>query len=805
MGSPLGLRARLATLVICVVAAIAASAAAQVPIPGSMSVGHVLSLLSRAGVRLGPEAFLAASEAYVDGFEEALAKAIKEGGPPYLLFAGGMGTIPSVAELKHLHELEARVFAAENGLRQRFFDAIAEAASPEDRTIIESLRTRIALIQAEQRMQGDLSVSHYRCPDDLGAWLLARLDQSASEEAFRHAALIAATNGDARFAALVAARAGILARQLAIAKDAEARRAGGNPPEPGEGDRLVHDVGDFTPGGADGTRLLAVQLDMYRQVRHDLTESEAAAIRTFWVPRMLGITSAPRFLPRLPVGSHQIAPFVTEFNRCNGLDDASRERVREIGRAWIKDDDAIIDQAMDRLVSGGKLLDVTSDREARARKACDALAAIKGLEWLADPLPEWPPDPLPVVDADAKEFGQSLLTLGRPKPGDGEEESLAPGLPVGYSRRNELAFADLLQLDETQRVVLATVLVDARERWSKEVQPLIAEAAPEDTRLAMGKMTAAILDARKARIEARVKAWEAATALDEATFSALEAAFGEAFDVRALQLVQASRSAARASPPANRSETVGIRDIASRILDTPVSPAGRRAAIAAAAPHLAAWVAAVVEADAERTRAMLENIEAQRPILDMQPTGERVRIHRDSEEYRRLDASATALRGACNELAAGIEAAVLATVEGEDARRYRLSFASLRQPAVYYDLRPLWGAVDRAMACVAAEQRAAAEANVRPLLEAIEARVDRLGTIGSGLPPSGEWSDDDPLRDARMQLRWTAGLAVSLTAARIGGALPAACWSDLPATEKLDAWRRWLDRLAAPAPAVPAS
>jgi len=536
-----------------VVATFTSLAAAQVQVPSAASLTYLLGVLARAGVRMPPEQAVAAGQAYIDEYEVALLKAIKDAGPDSSARSDPDVPAAVIAEVPHKQELESRVFEVENRLRNQLFDALAAAVRPEDREIVEAERVHQARQQADTRLQGQIWFNRFQSPDDIGGWMLARMPRSAAEPDFRHAVLVSGTNGEARVAALVADRKWLRAGELDWAKSADQhaaeRRKGGFDPGP---DALA-------PTTDEGIRLVQVQLDTFRLVLPQLTDAERTAIRTFWVRRMLGIHDPPRAMLRLTLGSHQVGPYVTELVRGRDLGDNLRERVREIGRAWVKDVDAIIDRAMDRLVATGKLVDVAFERDARATKAREAFAKVKGLEWLGEPEDERPPDPQPPLNVDIKEFGATFAVLSRVAPGDGKEEALAPGLAVGYSRRNELAFGDLLRLDETQRIVLATVLFDAREQWAAEVQPFVEAARPKDDNGVWRQPTTESLDSRSAAIEARGKAWDAATPVDETTFDALETAFGERFDVGALTLVRASRVARRASPAV--CGTMGVAEI----------------------------------------------------------------------------------------------------------------------------------------------------------------------------------------------------------------------------------------------------
>ncbi|MDZ4831447.1 MAG: hypothetical protein SGJ09_14770 [Phycisphaerae bacterium] len=252
-------------------------------------------------------------------------------------------------------------------------------------------------------------------------------------------------------------------------------------------------------------------------------------------------------------------------------------------------------------------------------------------------------------------------------------------------------------------------------------------------------------------------------------------------------------------------------DVASRILDTPVSAKGRAAAIAAAAPLVVPWMAAIRAAAVQRMRAQLEDVAAQRPIVDgeLLRRGDNVRLRMTSEEFVRADEAARAMLSECNRAAEAIESAVLAaTAEelagaSEDVLRYRLSFACIRRPDLCHDLRPLWTESDRSIECVPADRRGAVRAAAMPILEELEARVERLRLFGAAMLGPDRTQGDDPLTDARMQLRSTTSVAAAIAAARLDSVFPQECWDRSSVTEKSFALRATLERLGSKTPTTP--
>jgi hypothetical protein len=813
------LRLVLAASLACLLVLAAPGARAQgpvIPVPVAVKPTWVLRHLVESGVRIPREQAMAALQAYADGLEQATVQAID----------GGKGALSgSVDDVRRRQDLANRAADAATRLRNELFDALAAAARPEDRPVVDAVRAHEAVQAAGTEVQGQAGVILYRMPDDFGGWLMPMGKWTGTPDEYRHRVLLAATNADSRVAALAVARKRVAEAELDALRNPPAERTVkvkrpdgtmGTMVIPGQPSR----VNPLETGTDAGDRLLRVQLDAYRTILPQLTPGERSELRRLWVPRMLGIDSAPRGIPPLMTGSHAVGPYVTEILCTGGLDDAARDEIRRIGRAWVKDDDALIDDAMKRMVETGKRTGLSAQRDARMAQARQQFAAVKGLEWLAvtDRMPSWPLEGLTEADdADVREFGRG--SGARVAAAYARMEKLPEGFPPGWSADSESQLADLLRLDDAQRAVLASVVADARARWEAEVRPLVVAAAPVGARqMVYDEAALAKLDeAMRRSHDAMVKAWSAATAIDDATFDALRAGLGERFDAGGLALARAARESRRFREFSFRPEPRTVM-LADRILSTPVTAQGRAAAIAATAPLIPGWIdtlraahAASLALDASQLATRGQRAQ---PRVVGEPTGEPdpsvAAAEQAKDELRTRSAAADAV-------AQRIEDAVVAALAGEDQARMRQSLALMHGQGGVHDLRPFWRGVDATIAALPADRRAADGPAIAALSAGVLACDGRLATALAALPAApASYGDPDPARPARWLATEAVAEAVALAGARMDALLPVdkrivvvVRNGDRP--DDVYALRTWLARLAGdPAaaalqpPAVPA-
>jgi hypothetical protein len=168
-----------------------------IPVPIAVQPTWVLRHLVESGVRIPREQALAAVQAYVDGLEQATVQAID---------AGKGALSDSVDDLRRRQDLANRASDAAALLRNELFGALAAAARPEDRPVVDAVRANEAVQAAITEVQGQVGIIYFRMPDDLGGWLMPMGKWGGTPEEYRHRVLLAATNADARVAALVLAR-----------------------------------------------------------------------------------------------------------------------------------------------------------------------------------------------------------------------------------------------------------------------------------------------------------------------------------------------------------------------------------------------------------------------------------------------------------------------------------------------------------------------------------------------------------------------------------------------------------------------
>ena len=810
------LTASILALLLWVAAPAARAGGPVLPVSFAVQPSWVLRHLVESGVHIPREQVLAALQAYMEGLEQTTLQAID---------AGKGALSGSVDDLRRRQDLAIRASNAATRLRNELCDALAAAARPEDRPVIDAVRANEAVRAAEAEAQGQVGIVIYNTPDDLGGWLMPMGAWGGTPEEYRHRVLLAATNADARVAVLVLARKRVAEAELDAVRNPPAEQsvqvklADGTmgtmviPAQPSRVDPLE-------PGTDVGDRLLRAQLDAYRAILPQLTPDERAELRQLWVPRMLGVDAAPRGITPIMTGSHAVSPYVTEILRTGGLDDAARDEIRRVGRAWVKDDDALIDAAMNRLVETGKQVDLSDQRDARMEEARQQFAAIKGLEWLAvtDRMASWPIEGL--TDAskdDIREFGRGL---GSPSANNvARMERLPEGFPPGWSGDSEDQFAELLRLDDAQRAVLASVVADARARWEAEVRPFVVAAAPMLIRQASFDQAAMsrFVAAQRASNDAKLKAWSTATAIDDAAFDALRAGLGERFDAGGLALARAWREARRFNANNIRPQPRTIA-LADRVLSTPVTPEGRTAAVAAAAPLVGGWIDALRTAHIAMLRLQAceldVNLQRMRPRVDGEPAVEvdaaNAVLAQAKDELRARSAAADAA-------AQHIEDAVLAALSGEDQSRMHQSFALMHGRGAVQDLRSFWRAVDGTLAALPADRRAVDGPAVVALSSAVLACDARLGTAMDALPGTPDsYAGADPARPARSLANEIVAEAVALAGARMDALLPVDKRIVVVVKEggRLDnvyALRTWLARLAGdpaadalPQPSVPA-
>ncbi len=451
----------------------------------------VLRPLVAAGVRFDRETVCAAWEEYLRGAERLHAESIEEwmklNRPeeerPF------MGIVRGAAEQRKREERETRMIDAHAAMRTALFAKLAEATAPANRELVEAAlavqRVRDALWSITGAAQG--RVGERRMPD-IGIFLLEYRFLSAplTPEDARRCLLAAATEADARVDASTAARKAIRAAEMEEAKGADqegiggmtelegfrivsakwdeqaaAARAANQPPPPRPDDQRVNVrfkgcIGAAGPETPVGARIDAVQRHAVQTLLPELPDAERARVRDRWIRGFMNIDSTIPGTPMLPggYGYRGAGPVIVNILRAQGLDDAAKTRVRAIGRAWIHDDQAIVERALQAFTDEGPLPNAMAEREARARQAMKELTSIRGLELLGGERPTLPAlAPADEVAPDLAEFGEEMRRTAESAGATMQGRIEFFGVTFGYAKELQ-RLTRLLRLTEAQQQVL---------------------------------------------------------------------------------------------------------------------------------------------------------------------------------------------------------------------------------------------------------------------------------------------------------------------------------------------------------------
>ncbi len=800
-------------------AIVAATAAAQdAPVfPPACDPVSIHGTLAKAGVRTPVDAAIAAWEEYLDRCERQGSEVIEawvktqQGASKQV----GLRNAPSVEAERKRQDREARMLAEQTALRAALFARLAESVPPADREVIQAVAARDHLRMIIETLRGgSMMMAGPRVPADIGFFIRAERSQPSSDSAeqVRGRLVLAATGVEARTASYAAARKAMLVEVMKRAERADELGVGGKNSFQAHSEFLTRNAAQARAAAAEGRpsplperwdepsfaallepdrsvilkgspawrQIVQAQLASYREILPRLTEAQRKLLREDWIPTMVGVTEPPKCLPQLSVGHrHRIGPYVAELLRVSSLDSIQRERVRAIGREWVRDDYAIIEAVFASYADDGVSKDPGPELEKRAKRALVAFAAIPGLESLAHDPPEFPTGNVDEPSAaDDAEFEVDGRMNSSPEGKTPEEKLASKGLPPGYRADDEERFARLLRLTEGQRPVLHAVMADARGRWQAEVAPAVAAAMPSprsEVRLDGWKQ---MLRDSEQRIEERPRieaAWRTAAAVDAATFEALAAALGEQCDRAALTLLRAARAAQRLVNWENYYDP--SVEIATTLLDAPLSDEGRARALAATVPAVDAWVAAreavrqaLAAVDvANRTQAQARIANPSVPSGLTSPTAQE--DQGASDAHRRFEQLTEAIRPHEDALAALASSAL----QGEDRRRWDEIALTVREPDYYEDLRPFWRIVDTAIACAPPEQRAALREQIQPHLDRLSALNRRLGDLAvSGRSDRRPGYDNDS-REVGTFVDWTMIRRAAITSARIEALLPPGC------------------------------
>ena len=410
---------------------LAAAAHAQVLLPKPVQLESLVRPLARAGVALPPERvieiWMRASEAYEQCVLQLLEDQRVSGATAADL---GNRPIAGPAEQRRVDALSDRVFAAQEQLRGQLFDELAKAAAdPDDRRYIEQLAAIEAVAGAYDRLTED----HERIrsapplPYEIGKYLRSPRGSgsdaaAASRTQWRARAELAATHAAERCAAALEARKALMTFSRDQAAQAAAYGTSGKSPDQIYAERnaaisrviekakaegrtaistaefeaatanLPNPFAQFTGAPEAFDRFRRVQLDTYREIESRLSPEQRDYLIDYWFSSIAGIDSPPTNIGQLttPRGYVRVNPWISELLRQPALDEPARERVRTLGRAWLKDDQAIRASALESMLRTGAVTDLQARRTERAARAKREIGAIPGLEFFAEEPVRWP-------------------------------------------------------------------------------------------------------------------------------------------------------------------------------------------------------------------------------------------------------------------------------------------------------------------------------------------------------------------------------------------------------------------------------
>lgn len=716
--------------------AIAPSAAADnLPLPQGLSLDQVANAVVCADLQVSCATVLDAYDAYVKGLERALVAADAD-----LLRMRKQARLPAdaymgSADAKRFNEIDVRSQEAARVLASALVDRLAEAAPGQESQV---MAVRDAILIACERAQidgGSSGVREISSPPDLWEAIESTIDRmnDGAFAAQRPSLLLLQTaNAAGRIGSMRAFQDAVRESRLACAKVAEefkvvhqtadevraadqelwkeAARAGTDSAtvmaamERARALSATNHLFEFRLGPgknhAAWADMVKEQLVAYAHAEPLLTPTVRADANRYWLPGLADARWSDLDLP-LPAGSWGTDPpgFVQSVLRMEGLDESIREKVRTIGRAWVAADAAIFREAAKQLASGGAVQDPTEARKELAAKMLASIAKAAALPTLVAPEPSFPERPLTaeITSADEIDFGAVVKPT---VPTEASERARAQSQlrPWKYAPDMVDDLSALLRLTPEQRTVLEVIMTDARDRWSKEVAPLVEKSLEKESGLLRTREDRARWQKNFAEAVASAEgACQAAYACDEKLFSDLRGAFGAGVDGDTLALASAARRTGEATLTENRSVTAGVAarpvDVPRAVLTAPLSVAGRAAAIAAAAPHAPKWDAL----GRERSR-FLRQI---RPLrMDGREWSESsgmsqeefaARLKAFDEGFERTNAAwMSAERDAID--------AIAAVLSAEDAAAWHASITRLRWPPCYYSVDGIRRAAEVALA-----------------------------------------------------------------------------------------------------------
>ena len=712
--------------------------AQELPHPVALPLASVTEVLADAGVQVPPQALLDAYSAYLEGYLPALAKA--DAGMRALLAQMRVNGDPIYGprDAARFIEIERAAMEDERQLADTLMNALAASAPGQDGACA-SARKLLALevLQTHLLSIGTLSRQNQLCHDIRAVvhWSAIRDGALSPQEEEDLTRKIAFANLDERIAATRAYADACHTHRLEQAKRAEklelagmsatqawqvvhdkagaAARTASNPEEGRvilERVQQEFDVNSLS-SGRDGplpshpARLayLRAKLKAYVLAFGPMSEGRRAGLAWDWISRLVGADDErgpgyPRMLlmgfPAPPgVGVNTPGTYAYALARIQNLPPETQKQLRALGDSWMADDVDILYRAAERMASTGIYEDVYQQRRSRAEQAVNAAADALGAPEMRmdgkERRPEFANVTLGPELSDEERRHYALYFSATPS--KAPATSAAAGgwafgtVPLEYTPALQTDLCDLLRLTEDQRLLVATVFGDARERWMAQVEPLAKAALPPVNPSSQLRPEARVefnarLDAAYARSG---ECFSATLAADQALFEALRAALGSAADPDAMVVAQLCRRTAEAfgrEPVRPWLQAANLLDVPRAVLEAPLSAAGRKSALALMVSVAPEWQAAALQRRDLLRKAALTNLKA-RDWSSVEA------YDASQKEWDALKLEQQASEQSWRALEARTCAQIEAALSPADAEAWSSALAPLRWPVWYPVLR----------------------------------------------------------------------------------------------------------------------
>lgn len=692
------------------------------PLPIRPSLDWVTSALVDTGVRMPPEQMLSGFSKYMDEYLVAYT-ALDDS---YAQMQRTSKLTPDQylgpRDIMRINEIEAESTRTEIRLLDELFACFAASAPPEQADRLQLARQVLEIDVAMARAGYGVI--------DLGYWVRSgtgsgrgmrtgfayndgRVTDSDYEASAQRVRLIRTVHAAERADAYRKMASAMATRRVELAKaverlgivgqsfEAAQKTLAAREASPGEMDALTD---SFIPRPQqtmpEWVALVKVQMGAYRAIESQLTEAQRTRLlQEGWLSELVSARGLPATLNLVSdnrFGQHKSSPreIVSVLLRANGLSDERKQRLRELGRKWISDSQALLLQEVSAALATGAFAKPDSGLTEMGRARLTEISRAIEMPDIVDEFKMIPTSAFAgeLSAADAAEFGAYLVEPAAqdmpPKPRSGDALlARNRALPAEYSDELVGRLHASLGLTDDQRMVLEALTKDARARWASDVVPLTK--AMEDRRSIRFNTPKAeqpeIRKAREAGFEAATKAIAAAQACDDAYFAAVQAALGSDGNRDMLRVAALARKTSTAAG-VNLLEMGQARlaDLPSAVVESNLSREGRRAAAAIVAASAEQWLPLV---DGVRdTKRLYNKLNACGDISSGSGGGEWQASNKDPELNKVIAAMRAQMQASTDgwlALELATMARVLDALSGPDATAWHAAIRRQRWPDCY--------------------------------------------------------------------------------------------------------------------------